>query len=157
LAHDKTPPVGTGGVRICGEPERLTRVLSPIPSPLATLEEKNMKPLLTLATLAFTGIAGVAFAQTVDPYTPPPNERYEPGPVYVAQGAYVNEPQYMDEDELRILKRDARRVCGDKPDSMLDLNSWKVYRQCVFVELGGQPYYPYYPYQPYPEGEYAPN
>jgi len=39
-----------------------------------------MKPLLIIASLALTGIAGVAVAQTVDPYTPPPNERYEPGP-----------------------------------------------------------------------------
>ena len=109
-----------------------------------------MKTLLTaVAALAFTG---VAFAQTVDPYTPPPpNERYEPGPVYVAQGAYISEPQYMDEDELRILKREARRACGDKPDSILDLNRWKDYRQCVFVEMGTDPAYaPYYPYQPDP-------
>ena len=110
-----------------------------------------MKTLLTVAALAFTGVAGVAFAQTVDPYTPPPNENYEPGPVYVAQGAYVGEPQYMDEDELRILKNEARRACGDKPDTQLDLTAWKLYRRCVFVEMGGDPAYaPYYPYQPDP-------
>lgn len=115
-----------------------------------------MKPLLTIAALALTGIAGVAFAQTIEPYTPPPNETYEAGPVYVADGRYV-EPVYMDEDELRFLKNEARRACGDKPDTMLDLNAWKVYRQCVFVELGGQRYYPYYPYQPYPADQYAPD
>jgi len=109
-----------------------------------------MKTLLTVAALAFTGIAGVAFAQTVDPYTPPPAETYAPGTVYVADGPYI-EPQYMDEDELRILKREARRACGDKPDSILDLNRWKDYRQCVFVEMGGDPAYaPYYPYRPDP-------
>ena len=116
-----------------------------------------MKTLLTVAALAFTGLAGVAFAQTVDPYTPPPNERYEPGPVYVSQGGYIADPRYMDEDELRILKREARRACGDMPDSILDLNRWKDYRQCVFIEMGDQQdYNPYYPYQPDPDDEYAP-
>lgn len=114
-----------------------------------------MKPLLTIAALAFTGLAGVAFAQTYDEYPPPPNETYGPDRVYIAQGGYV-EAAYMDEDELRILKREARSACGDKPDSMLDLSSWKVYRQCVFIEMGGRsPYQAYYPYQPYPD-EYAP-
>jgi len=107
-----------------------------------------MKPLLIIASLALTGIAG---AQTVDPYTPPPNERYEPGLVYVAHDGYVNEPTYMDEVDLRILKSEARRFCGDKPDTQLDLTAWKNYRRCVFVAMGGDPAYaPYYPYNPDP-------
>jgi hypothetical protein len=110
-----------------------------------------MKTLLTAAAIAFTGIAGIAFAQTVDPYTPPPNENYEPGPVYVAQGEFIHEPQYLDEVDLRVLKNEARQFCGDKPDTQLDLTAWKNYRRCVFVAMGGDPAYaPYYPYQPDP-------
>jgi hypothetical protein len=110
-----------------------------------------MKPLLIIAALALTGIAGVAVAQTVEPYTPPPDERYEPRPVYVAQGGYIYEPEGMDEVDLRILKNEARRFCGDKPDTQLDLTAWKNYRRCVFVAMGGDPAYaPYYPYNPEP-------
>jgi hypothetical protein len=110
-----------------------------------------MRTLLTIAAIAFTGIAGVAFAQTVDPDEPPSNQYYETGTVYVAQGAYIHEPEGLDEVELRILKNEARRFCGDKPDTQLDLTAWKNYRRCVFVAMGGDPEAaPYYPHNPDP-------
>jgi hypothetical protein len=103
-----------------------------------------MKTVLTIATLAFAGVAGIAYAQNVDPYEPTDDDiATSAREIYIAQGP--SGPDYLAEDELRLLKRDARRVCGDKPDSMLDLVAWKVYRQCVFIESDGRvgPYYPY--------------
>lgn len=110
-----------------------------------------MKPLLTIVTLAFAGLAGIAYAQTVDPYEPASDYVNTPPArdIYVAQGP--SGPVYVEEDELRILKREARIACGDRPDSMLDLNAWKIYRQCVFVELDDRGGYPYYPYERYPD------
>jgi hypothetical protein len=132
---------------------RPARVLSPtFVAAGDLLRRKSMKPLLIIAALALTGVAGIAVAQTVEPSPPPPNEYYEVGTVYVAQDGYVNEPNDMDEVDLRILKNEARRFCGDKPDTQLDLTAWKNYRRCVFVAMGGDPAYaPYHPYNSGPD------
>jgi hypothetical protein len=111
-----------------------------------------MKSGLTIATLAFAGIAGVAYAQSLDPYEQTTHELDESPAreVYIAQGP--SGPDYISEDELRLLKREARAACGDKPDGVLDLVAWKIYRRCVWIESSGiNAYTPYYPYEPRPD------
>jgi hypothetical protein len=65
--------------------------------------------VLTIATLAFAGVAGIAYAQNVDPYEPTDDDiAASAREIYIAQGP--SGPDYLAEDELRLLKRDARRV-----------------------------------------------
>jgi hypothetical protein len=111
-----------------------------------------MKSGLTIAALAFAGVAGAAYAQSLDPRQGTTHELDDPPAreVYIAQGPQG--PDYIDEDELRALKRDARYACGDKPDTKLDLVAWKLYRKCVFVETDGADRRDsYYPYEPRPD------
>ena len=80
-----------------------------------------------LAAAALFAAMGFALAQPIDPDeipeadAPPPPEAYGPPPI--------------DEVDFRIIKHDAANVCGNRPDSMLDLIAWRIYRICMEEEL----------------------
>lgn len=91
-----------------------------------------MKALFAAAVIAVFAAAGFAIAQPIDdPREPIPeaDDADLPSP----QEAYAPPP--VDDVEYNLIRRDARLVCGNRPDSMLDLVAWRIYRACMEIEL----------------------